>query len=166
MSEHCISIQKKGLVDLVKALNNCAIKNINKFETPVNCLYNHNNASIVGVDPSAKTFAVIDQQTNQQVVVGSHELMRNFKKREPRVHPNDILRDLSEMSVSTRSPTNNFTGFDTSLQENPAGVRATMSSMDGGDVVDISKYNQNNDVMNQLSDYFSASTSIEEGLCE
>lgn len=165
MSDHHISIQKKGLVELVKALNNCTIKNTNKFETPVNCRYNLNRALIVGVDPLAKTFTVIDQQTKQEVVVGSHELMRNFQKRDKPVHTNDVkLRDLSEISVSTVSPINNFTSFDTSDQENQADV-LPIAPMNGGNAVDISKY-KNNAVMKQLSDYFSASTSIEEGLCE
>jgi len=166
MSDHCIGIQKKGLVDLVKALNTCTIKNTNKFETPVKCRYNLNRALIVGVDPLAKTFTVIDQQTKQKVVVGSDELMGNFQKRGNQPHTNEMkLRDLSEITISTISPINNFTSFDTSDTVNPVGAARSMVRMNGGAVVDVSTY-KNNATLKQQSDYFSASTSIEEGLCE
>jgi len=136
MSRDRIVIQKEDIDILLRELNICSNLNKNKLENPIKCIHNRNNASIIGVDRLTKAFIIINHRTKQYHMIQSHELFRDFQK--------------SVQSEHIYDPNHTNAIFKRSIQ-------------DGGNTGDILK----NDMMNNtVSDYFSASTSIEEGLYE
>lgn len=128
MSAHHVVIQKEQVLGLLRALNACYHSNSNRFENPINCLHNNNNASVIGINRSIKAFIIIDHLTQESHTIDSRELFHNFQK------------DRGSESTHHSVP-------------NPINAIFKRSILDDENIRDA-------------SDYFSASPSIEEGLCE
>ena len=164
-----VVIHRELLPELLEALKICSNQNTNTFNNPIHCLYQKKQATINTVDPLTKQFGIYTEHNKKTIMVHFKDFRFGIQKAggvssTSNSNQSSDKRTSEQQSTSTNTSNQSSGKISTSIKSKSSSTQITESEQQGGYSNKRSKKNKVN--IQETSDYFSASTSIEEGLCE